>query len=64
MLLKRKSQWMFYNTLNQTLIKIYQNLWALTKVLIIGKFIAFDAQIKIKTENQNLSFHLKKLEKE
>lgn len=47
-------------------MKICQNLWESTEVVLRGKFIALNACIRQEERSQinNLSFHLKKLEKE
>lgn len=53
--------------LRQTKLKYtYQNLWDATKAVLKGKFIVINAYFKKQEKSQinNLTFHLKKLENE
>ena len=44
---------------------IYHNLWIIMKTVLGGKFIALNAYIrKERSKINNISFHLRKLEKE
>lgn len=57
---------LFGNILNEIENKTYQSLWDAAKAALGGKFTAFNAHIikEKRPKVSDLSFHLKKLEKE
>lgn len=63
---KKKSQEKFEKELNENENTTYENLWDAVKLVLRGKIIAWNEYIRKqgKLQISNLSFHLRKLEKE